>query len=142
MTTYSSVLTEIYTKDEVGSLVSEINLILHEYGSTNFSSDAKKELSGKVRGSLLEMISGSQIDLDLFKNIKSEALALEEVKMTFAFQPSMDLKKKVVAKIQNEVGKKVILDSSLDSSLIGGVKISANGKYRDYSIKKVLYGEK
>jgi len=139
---YSEILDEIYTKDDVSDLVAEINLILHEHGSIDKSEEIVKKLSGKVRKSLLAQTSEGETDSVFFKNLKKEALDLKEVKITFAKRPSVVLKIKIVEKIKESTGKRVIIDVFLDSSLIGGIKISANGKYKDYSIKKKLYGEK
>ena len=139
MTMYSDFLEEIYSLDDVNDLVMEINLLLHEFGSLNEKKEIAK-LSGKVRKSLLSKVTNSGVDNVFLKSLKKEALNLQEVKITFAKRPSLVLKVKVVEKIKENTGKRVVINSSVDSSLIGGIIISANGKYKDYSVKRKLYG--
>ena len=139
---YSNFLDDIYSKDDVNSLVEEINMILHESGSLEGGEEIKSKLSGKVRNSLFTKISDSGIDSDFLGGLKNSLLNLKEVKITFAKELGVELMEKVVAKINEGSKKKVVIDSFVDSSLIGGITISAGGKYKDYSVKRKLHGEK
>ena len=139
-TMYSEFLDEIYSKDDVNDLVMEINLILHEHGSLDEPQKKIEKLSGKIRKSLLTKISNSSVESVFLKNLKKSALDMEEVKITFAKKPDEVLKVSIVEKIKEIAGKRVIIESFVDSSLIGGIIITAGGKHKDYSVKRKLYG--
>ena len=79
-----------------------------------------------------------QIDIDRLKKgrqeldkLKQAALAMPVVRLTLAFEPNKDW-------IVKAVGRAVILDIRVDKSILGGAIIENQGKYGDYSLRKII----
>jgi hypothetical protein len=64
--------------------------------------------------------------------------ALKEVRVRIAFEPSEDFTQEIVREIKKRFGEEYVLDLLVQNNLLGGVVIEADGKYWDYSLKKIF----
>lgn len=66
---------------------------------------------------------------------------LDEVnsfKIALAFKPSKKFINRIAQWVKTNFGEKIVLDIDYEKNLLGGVVVSFNGKYADYSLEKAL----
>lgn len=59
-------------------------------------------------------------------------------KIDLAFEPSEEMAEKLVNFIRTETGEDVLLEINQDRTILGGVRLSFNGRYRDLSLAAAL----
>lgn len=62
--------------------------------------------------------------------------SLPKVKVVLAFDPSISFVAKINEEISTQLGKKVILDVTVDQHIVAGAAFEFAGKYREYSMAK------
>lgn len=75
---------------------------------------------------------------NFIRGLQSEIKGLPTVTLRLAFSPSNDLLRDTSMWFDNMCGMKIITTYQVDPSLLGGVAIELNGKYLDYSVKKLI----
>ncbi len=70
--------------------------------------------------------------------MKKTLLGLPIVKLEIAFSPSEEFLQKISNWMEKNLGKKVILDVTVNPKIIGGAIIEYQGKWRDFSLVKKL----
>ncbi len=113
---------------------------------------AHKPLNEKIKSSVSEnfrsLVSQLEVTGEL-PNARKELTAffgeaieyaekIPSVKLTLAFFPSEELLKKITNWLSNEIGKKSVVDVSVDEKIIAGATIEYDGEYRDYSFAAKL----
>lgn len=68
---------------------------------------------------------------ELVAQLKKLTLA----KVTLAFEPNDEFVAKLSSEITGIVGKKVIIDISVEPKIVGGLLLEYQGHYRDYSLR-------
>lgn len=56
------------------------------------------------------------------------------IPITLAFEPGPKFLKKVASWFSQNLGKKVILDVTVDKNIVGGAIVICNNHYKDYSL--------
>lgn len=73
-----------------------------------------------------------------FKSAIEYAEKIPVVKLTLAFFPTDEFLKKITNWLEAELGKKSVVDISVDEKIIAGAMIEYDGEYRDYSFATKL----
>jgi len=125
----------IKTTSDVTVLRQEIDLLLNSL----YHSDIEKILKEKVRASTAELI-GDKREQELnsyLEGLLDYLSGLPVVELALAYEPTPEHIAAFSEWFRGQ-SKSVILNLRHDPSLIGGATISANGKYRDYSIRNYV----
>jgi len=135
-------LQNIITKRDAQRLLEEIEIIrkgLFEAGEGALES----LLKNKVRAETAEVIreTFSKADLDkkgYLDKVEELIMKMPNVSFILAFEPSEGAVERFYSKVSEATGKRVLLDIVYEPQIIGGVVIIFNGRYRDYSFKKIF----
>ena len=113
---------------------------------------ARKPLNEKIKSSVSEnfrsLVSQLEVTGELpnarkeltafFRGAIEYAEKIPSVKLTLAFFPSPEFLKKITSWLSNEIGRKSVVDVSVDEKIIAGATIEYDGEYRDYSFAAKL----
>lgn len=140
---FSNIINKIRTKEDVYRLVDEIELLLvslYENGPRGFNSTMGFGVRSWVSEILLSEIAkmDNKSPEEYLKSLREVLTGLESVNLTLAFEPSDKTTNKFSSYLQESTGKDVVLDISLDKSILGGVVISYRGIYKDFSIARLF----
>jgi len=145
--TIENLLTDINTKEALGDFTGSIHEALsYVYRGGN------KLLSEKILGKVSEPFRQKIIDLeaagslpalrreqsDFLKTLLEYCESLPSLKLTMAFIPSQEFVNKLAGWVRGELGKKVILDTALQETIIGGCIFEYGGEHRDWSLEAKL----
>lgn len=135
--TYSdALLTLVKTRDEANLLYSEIE----ELEKTIFKTDPNifnTTLQSGVRATTANFINSAMAGQDkaeFFKNIKEVISSLAYIELKIAFEPTMETLYKLSDWTRKNINPMVCLDIKIDKRILGGVVITYNGKFKDYSL--------
>ncbi len=107
--------------EKIKSSVSEnFRKLVSQLEVTGELPNARKELTAFFRGAI-----------EYTKKIPA-------IKLTLAFFPTDEFLKKITNWLGDELGKKAVVDVSVDEKIIAGATIEYDGEYRDYSFAAKL----
>ncbi|MFC1551650.1 ATP synthase F1 subunit delta [Candidatus Latescibacterota bacterium] len=117
--------------------------------SKDSKSKVMRDLSGKIGFSdnivsLIEvLIKKDRMNLlhDVYDELMKNSDRIHKrirVKLTTAYEPSVDDIEKISKKVSDYFGRNAIVDRSIDESIIGGIVLEGDGKMIDMSIKGQL----
>jgi len=138
---------KIKTKEDLILFLEELSLAQQ----AAFRKD-KDLLSEKLKGKINEelknflermekkgMISKSpERQCSFLEKIKKHLLSLPEIRLEIAFSPSSEFLKKIDLWFKEELGRKIILDLTVNPKIVGGAIIEYQGNWRDYSLAKEI----
>ena len=119
---YSDILDQVTTKPELDALVGEIDM----YRDNMYRSGKEP-----VR----EVLVKYKDELD---KLRQAALDLPVVRLTLALTPPGNWILEIRNWVIKAVGEVVVLDIRVDKSILGGAIIENQGKYGDYSLRKII----
>jgi hypothetical protein len=97
-------------------------------------------LENKVRKELAEMLDDQKLSKDIIndqlREIREELGKVNAVKIILAVEPSRSLVKDIWAWVEKNVGEEIILEIKINPGIMGGLLISWNGRYADFSLRK------
>lgn len=73
--------------------------------------------------------------VSLLQNLWLEKNGIEKVKVFSVVPLGLELEKKLTQKLEESLGKKIILEQSIDESLIAGIKIQRGSIFYDFSLQ-------
>lgn len=139
---YSEILANIRTKEDAWALEQEIDILLSKLYSTKadeFSHALEHDVRSNVALIIKSSIEKARIDRDKYlQGLKNELKKLKEIQLTLAFEPTDATLEKIFLWVRENVGKGIILDINYSKTISGGAVIIHKGKYRDYSLKKLI----
>ncbi len=139
---YSDILTSIRTKEDAWALEQEIDILLDKLYSVKadeFSHALEHDVRSNVALIIKSSIEKARIDRDKYlQGLKNELKKLKEIQLTLAFEPTDATLEKIFLWVRENVGKGIILDLNYSKTISGGAVIIHKGKYRDYSLKKLI----
>lgn len=141
---YSEILLKVKTEEEREALIEEINgLKASLYQNGSFFDDT---LRTKVRDWVSQIIKNAtaQKEIDKEKYLQGlieELSKLKSAKLVLAFEPTEAAIQRYHEFISKEVGEGVALDISCLPGILGGAIIIFEGKYRDFSLRRVFEEE-
>jgi hypothetical protein len=105
-------------------------------------------LEGKVGGAVLALLKSlaaealfpqeTQRQTIFLTDLKNYLESRKSVRLTISFEPSRDFLKRLHGFLAGSVGPNYLLDIYVKPEIVAGVVIEFEGKYRDYSLAKVL----
>ena len=139
---YSEILSNIRTKEDAWALEQEIDILLNKLYSAKadeFSHALEHDVRSNVALIIKSSIEKARIDRDKYlQGLKNELKKLKEIQLTLAFEPTDATLEKIFLWVRENVGKGIILDINYSKTISGGAVIIHKGKYRDYSLKKLI----
>lgn len=112
---------------------------------STFEENVLEKFSFSVAQLLLESAKSANVALSdssavqqFLQNVQAQLKAIPEITIRLAFTPSNDLLSSISKWFDAECGMRVITSCIVDPKLIGGISIELNGKYLDYSLKKMI----
>ncbi len=139
---YSEILSNIRTKEDAWALEQEIDILLDKLYSAKadeFSHALEHDVRSNVALIIKSSIEKARIDRDKYlQGLKNELKKLKEIQLTLAFEPTDATLEKIFLWVRENVGKGIILDINYSKTISGGAVIIHKGRYRDYSLKKLI----
>ena len=138
----------IYSVDDKASLLEKLAKIEKAIFTTkkSFEEYVNEEFAFSVSQSLLLSAKEANVSFDSPESItqfltrQQEAVrALPVVGIRVALPLSFDTVRSISKWFDINLEKKILVDVKIDPSLLGGAAIEWNGKYMDYSLKKILH---
>lgn len=114
-------LTNILTIEDRDKLLYEIELF-------------KRQDYGNIRKESLDFLKASTD----FKSLQKELTSLESIGVVLSFSPTPSVIDLLFTKLKKSIEKQIILDISVDETIIGGLILIYKGKYQDLSVLKAL----
>ncbi len=139
---YSEILSNIRTKEDAWALEQELDILLDKLYSAKadeFSHALEHDVRSNVALIIKSSIEKTRIDRDKYlQGLKNELKKLKEIQLTLAFEPTDATLEKIFLWVRENVGEGIILDINYSKTISGGAVIIHKGKYRDYSLKKLI----
>lgn len=130
------------TKRQMERLLEEIEIIrrgLFEAGEGAMDSLLKNKVRAETAEIIQETFSKAGIDKKGYLDkVEELIIKMPNVSLILAFEPSEGAVERFYSKISEATGKQVLLDIVYEPQIIGGAVIIFNGRYRDYSFKKIF----
>jgi hypothetical protein len=101
--------------------------------SKNTSYDQAEQIKKVLRDSNINMESKDELR-EALKSLRKQLTALPIIHLILAFSPNDEIVDMIHDWFYNNYKKMVLLDISIDKSIIGGSVISFNGRANDYSL--------
>lgn len=140
---FDQILSKLKTTEQADRLVDElINLKANAFkpSAPALEELVLKELSTSYGEDLLLIIKQNKpVDVQKFINEFIEVLKnLPVLNLTIAFEPRSKSIDHFHAFITQNISKNILMNIEIDPSIVGGAQITFNGKYIDFSLKKLL----
>jgi hypothetical protein len=139
-----NLIAKVRTLDDRQRLEEELELLLGKlYEEKEASGGIEAVLRGSVRSWVAEEIR--PMVLQDLKNAEEYLRALKEaldkmrvIKLKIAFEPTESTIDKLSLFVKRRVGEDVVLDFEVDPFVFGGAEIAFDGKYRDFTLRRVF----
>ena len=141
------ILSHIYTQEDRAFVLSKLEKLEQSSFSvkSSFEESVHEVFSLSVGQSLLESAKSAEVSLldpgavqRFLHSTQAEIKAVPVITVCLAFTPSYDLLRSITKWFDAECRMKIITEYRVDPSIVGGVAIELNGKYIDYSLKKLI----
>jgi len=87
----------------------------------------------------LEEIGQKKIEKDeKISELEKKLWSLPEIRLEIAFSPDDDFLNRVSQWLEKELGKKIILDLTINPRVVAGAIIEYQGNWRDFSLAKKI----
>lgn len=63
---------------------------------------------------------------------------IEELKLTISFTPKKDHLEEIISWTKKNIGPEMVIKFETDETILGGAVLSFKGRYKDYSLRKIL----
>jgi F0F1-type ATP synthase delta subunit len=132
-------MNDVWTRDDWVRLLREVELVEENLFKTD-GSTLEEILQKEVRKGLADLLTGQNMSIYNIKNqlreIKVLLKGMKFMKIYTSVDPTLEMVKSMRAWVEKNVGAGIIFDIKVNPDLIGGIVLSWEGKYRDYSLRK------
>ncbi|MBU0569154.1 hypothetical protein KKB40_00040 [Patescibacteria group bacterium] len=152
---YSEILSKIKTAEDAEKMIEEIDILLNSMyfvkDDTFDKQDPRKVaeqsfdliLKSKIRAwtaqILINEFSKEGVNKTVFlQELKNKLESYKIFKLDIAFEPTRDFIEKIYDFVSKNISDEILLEINYVPGLIGGAVMVFNGKYRDFSLKKVF----
>ncbi len=124
--------------------IERLEAALYHHRSESFSRILQTELPEGIARHLQDVFSSPAYadnrssQEELLEKLKKGLKLVRTVRMEFAFEPSELLIEKITDWVRQEAGDTVVLDAGVEPSLLGGARISYNGRYEEYTLHRLI----
>lgn len=143
----NDVFNSIYSISELQLFYKEIDHIVSGLfsDSSPVSSVLENSLSPEKKEVVMQYLEQNHVDMnnpvliqESLLKLKSEGNKIPVVNLTLAFEPTQAILKNINLWFLRRTQKKVLLNITLERSILGGAFISYDGRYKDYTVKTKL----
>ncbi len=142
----NSFFKNVFTKEDLISLKQEISEIQKAvFAQTGLLSEKAKSIAKKeLLEYILEVEKRGGISFnpkeqfEFLENLKRKLDSLPVLKMVLAFSPPPATIERISQFLENELGRKIVLDLTCNPEIIGGAILEYEGKYINLSLAKNL----
>ncbi len=143
----TNVFNSIYTVSELQLFYKEIDHIVSSLfsDSSSISDILEKSLSPEKKEVIINYLENEHVDIknpvliqESLLKLKKEGDKIPVVNLTLAFEPTQSILKNMSLWFLRRIQKKVVLNITLERTVLGGAFISYDGKYKDYTIQTKL----
>ena len=140
-------LNSLYTKHDAGVLLDKLERLEESLYNVKlpFATAVKNVFSFAATEEFMGNIASANVSTDspdalrkYLDTVKDDLQNLPTASIRVPTTPTDDTIKYISRWFDANMGQRVILDFVVEPTLIGGVVIEYNGKYADYSLKKVI----
>jgi hypothetical protein len=139
---YDNFLQKIKTRREADELSEEANLLirgLYEQEGKAYESYLNTKVRSWVSRQVKEVFSEEGVDKKGFlEGLLNNLNNLKPVRLVIAFEPTENQLERFTSFIKSAGGQNLIVDLTYDPYVVGGAVIIHEGKYRDFSFKKIF----
>lgn len=137
---YSEILANIRTKDEALQLEREVDILLerlYDARTGAFEETLERDVRAWVAQAVKTAFGKPDTNKDEYlKGLKKELEKLAELKLTLAFEPTGKTLDKIHNWVTNNVGGGVVLEITVNPTILAGAILAYKGKYGDYSLRR------
>lgn len=137
----SEILSRVGTVDEQQWLLEELQALensLYKTGEGNWEAVVNSRLGSEFAGIIFKEINDAGIDKKKYlRELMVAVKAMKTIKVTIAINPTKNLVSNITEWVKRNLNAGIIVSVETDKSIIGGARIAFNGKYSDYSLKKI-----
>jgi F0F1-type ATP synthase delta subunit len=135
------------TKAEANAFAQHLTKIFDTIYTAHFDLDKSlmQELGMQKKEALIKLLRENKVQdssipalQEFLKKIQDAIATLPLVTLTIAFEPTNETLKAFSQWFLFTLKKQVIFDIHVDTSLVAGATITANGKFKDYSLKALF----
>ena len=140
---FEKFMTFVYTKEQLARFIDDIDLTSSYINKVDQNITLIKRIQDKVSREFYDSMSSFEKEGLLPNTKKSQSEFLSELKifslklpvckLTIAFHPGKEFLKKTSDWFYTLINKKIILDTTVKESIIGGAEIEFDGEYRDFT---------
>lgn len=140
----ASLFSTIYTKQDLLLFYKEVDQIMTNMFTEpeNFEETASGILAPEKKTAVFNFLKQENVKMNNPVDIKVGLSKIKKigdnlpiVSLRLAYEPTEAVIKTISSWFIKKLGQKVVIDFSLERSIIGGVYISYNGLYKDYTLK-------
>ena len=140
----NSLFTTVYTRQDLLLFYKEIDQFIAELfkGDGTFEEKVNGYLPWDKKDSILEFLKTEKVRLDnpveikeTMSKIQKLGDALPVVSLKLAFDPPENILKNLSSWFLRRMQRKVVFEIARERAIIGGVYISYNGLYKDYTLR-------
>lgn len=133
----------IMTHSQANDFTLRLNSIIEQMYTTNYNFEkvVKEQLGVEKADAFFKMLRENGLQnatipqiQEFLKKIQTIVTNLSVVSLTLAFEPSEEVLKTFAQWFITNINTQVIFDVRVDHNIIGGIKITYNGKFKDYSL--------
>lgn len=137
----------VKTKHDADELCGKLDELINAFYNIKTNIDKKMDeiLSYETKENIVYLLRSKKISLRNIQSVqnflielKKNILALPVVTLHLAFEPKKESIDSFSTWITINLKQNVLIEYSVDQTLIAGSTIEWNGKYKDYSVKKKL----
>ena len=85
-----------------------------------------------------EMKNDSELLKKFITDVKSGLAVLSELKIEFAIRPREEIIEKAFFWVLREVGAGIILNADYDKTMLGGVRLTFEGRYKELTLSGII----
>lgn len=135
------------TKAEANAFLQHVTKVFDSIYTANFNLEKSlvQELGIQKKDAMMKLLRENKIPetsipalQEFFKKIQDTIATLPLISLTIAFEPTDETLKAFSQWFVLTLKKQVIFEIRVDRALIAGATITANGKFKDYSLKTVF----
>ena len=136
MNNFSELSPVLLTVDDRNDLLAEVSQLKQAMYSTQ-PSEIESVFATKIRHStshILQKIFQVNPTVEIFEQLEKYLHGLLVVHLVIAFEPSSDQIEVIAQQLQSSDGSRRLLDIEINQDIMGGMQISIEGKYGDFSL--------
>lgn len=140
-------LETIQTQDDVREFVTQLDATIDQlyHHTTDINKVLDETIAYAKKEKIISLLASEGIEIShkeavqkYLQELKKIVMELPVITLNIAFEPSSAFVKIVAGWLASHINRPIVSAFVVDRSLIGGAVISYQGKYVDFSMKKIL----